>query len=292
MNRLPVWFKQAIPDAEIFRRLDMLSSLRINTVCVYAKCPNLNSCFSKGRLTFMILGNRCSRGCLFCGVAKSRGDDLGLDFDEPRRISQLILKLGLRYVVITSVTRDDLIDGGASQFARTKEEILTLNPDIKVEFLIPDFKGNISAIRVVVESRPDVLGHNLETVRRLHKELKPYSDYELSLNVLSQIKHMNPRLITKSALILGLGESESEVISAMEDLKKASCDILTLGQYLSPSPSHYPAQEFISPDKFNRYLKIANELNFKVVAAGPLVRSSWQAEELYNQAKEELCMTL
>lgn len=289
-NRLPVWFRQEIPDNLILERIQLLSKFKVKTVCCEAKCPNLSYCFKNLKLTFMILGSICTRNCKFCNirtVPKLKQSYLLLDDREPYRISQLVKILDLNYVVITSVSRDDFTDGGASQFAKTIELIHGINKDIKVEVLIPDFQGKISSIKTVLDAGVDVIGHNIETVKRLHKELKPKANYRLSLNVLDKIKELNPLLITKSSIILGLGETEEEVIQTMQDLRYSLCDILILGQYLSPSEKHYPVKEFISIEQFEKYQKIGLSLGFKSVLSGPKVRSSYRAEEVY---KDCLCM--
>lgn len=282
-NRLPLWFRQEIPDETTLKKMQLLSELNVNTVCKEAKCPNLSYCFKNAKLTFMILGDACTRNCRFCGVRKSDNQPLSTDLEEPLRIARVVRELGLNYVVITSVTRDDLKDGGADVFAKTIELIRALNRNIKVEVLIPDFSGNLLGLKAVIDAGPCVVGHNIETVKRLYKELKPKSDYRVSLDILNKIKEMNPLLTTKSSLILGLGETEEEVISTMRDLRYAHCDILTLGQYLAPSLDHYPIKEFIGIEQFNRYKDIGTALGFKVVLSGPLVRSSYRAEEAYKE---------
>ncbi len=287
INRLPYWFRQELPDGHISANIHLLSEFGVNTVCQQAKCPNLNSCFSNHKLAFLILGDTCSRNCRFCAVKKSRSGP-GLDADEPDRISALVKLLGLKFVVITSVTRDDLLDGGAAQFARTTEAIYNIDSNIKVEVLIPDFQGNLSALKCVVDASPSVIAHNIETVRRLYKEIRPQADYQLSLDILKMIKEINNCLITKSSIILGMGETEAEVIRALQDLKNAQVDILTLGQYLAPSKEHYPVQEFIHLTQFEKYKDFALELGFKAVLSGPLARSSYRAEEVYKELKE--CM--
>jgi len=232
----------------------------------------------------MILGNICTRNCRFCGVEKSDGRPLGLDLEEPFRIAEVVKKLGLRYVVITSVTRDDLQDRGAEVFAKTVNLIHALNKDIKIEVLIPDFSGNTASLKAVIDSQPTVLGHNIETVKRLHSQLKSLqASFQVSLDLLRKIKELNPGLTTKSSLILGMGETEAEVIGTMQDLKYVHCDILTFGQYLAPSIDHYPVQEFVSIEQFRKYREIGMDLGFKAVLSAPLVRSSYQAEEVYNE---------
>lgn len=280
---LPAWFRQPLPDQSSLGQSRWLKKAKQETVCARAKCPNLNRCFANRQMTFLILGNKCTRNCVFCALAKAGSSRLGIDPGEPQRISRLAKDLGLKYVVITSVTRDDLADGGAGEFVRTIEQIRRIGPDILVEVLIPDFNGNKESIRKTAESPAAVVAHNLETVKRLSLELRPEADYQRSLNVLRLIKRYNPGRLTKSSLMLGLGESRDEVVEALMDLRKSGCDILTLGQYLAPSPAHYPVKEFIAPEQFNRYAELAREIGFRALAAGPLVRSSYRAEELFKK---------
>ncbi|MBU3958376.1 MAG: lipoyl synthase [Candidatus Omnitrophica bacterium] len=282
-NRLPAWFRQDLPQDAAFSQMHLLSEFNVNTVCKEAKCPNLSRCFSQGRLTFVILGDTCTRNCRFCAVNKADTKPLGIDLDEPLRIRETVKKLGLGYVVITSVTRDDLEDGGASIFSQVIELIHALNREIKVEVLIPDFQAKDSSLQCVLDAGPDVVAHNIETVKRLYPHVRAQADYRRSQEVLRRVKELDPSLITKSSLMLGLGETEDEVREAMEDLIGAHCDILTLGQYLSPSGSHYPVKEFIAPQRFMRYKELGIILGFKAVLSGPLVRSSYQAEELYQE---------
>jgi len=282
-NRLPAWFKQDIPDAAVRGRIQMLSDFKVNTVCSQAKCPNLSSCFKNLKFTFMILGNICTRNCRFCGVTQSKKSALSLDENEAYRISQIAKIFSLKFIVITSVTRDDLPDGGAAQFAKTIGLIRGIDQNIKIEVLIPDFSGNIDSLKTVIDAKPSILAHNIETVKGLYKTLRPKASYQTSLDILKKAKEINPLLITKSSLILGVGEKEEEVIYAMEDLRSCQCDILTLGQYLAPSQRHYPVKEFISMEQFQRYRRLGMELGFKVVLSGPKVRSSYQAEEVLNE---------
>ncbi len=228
----------------------------------------------------MILGNICTRNCRFCGVAQSKKKTLSLDENEPHRISQIAKILNLKFVVITSVTRDDLTDGGAMQFAKTIGSLHSIDKNIKIEILIPDFSGNIASLKIVIDAKPSILAHNMETVKRLYKTLRPKANYQTSLDILKEAKEINPLLITKSSLILGLGEFEEEIIYTMEDLRYNQCDILTLGQYLAPSQRHYPVKEFISIEQFERYRRIGLRLGFKAVLSGPRVRSSYHAEEV------------
>jgi lipoic acid synthetase len=301
-NRLPLWFKQEIPSDEALELADMVSEFNVNTVCQEARCPNLSRCFKDLKLAFMILGNVCTRNCRFCAVNKSENIALGLDDDEPFRISQIVNMLGIRYVVITSVTRDDLSDGGAAQFVKSIKAIHDIDKNIspvsnathiknnlkvtnrvKVEVLIPDFKGDISSLKAVIAAYPEVIAHNIETVKGLYKEIRPKSSYQASLNVLRSIKDIEASMVIKSSIILGLGEREEEVVCTMRDLKNVGLDILTLGQYLSPGPKHYPIKEFITIEQFKKYRDIAIALGFKVVLSDPLVRSSYAAEETHRE---------
>lgn len=283
MNRLPPWFRQDIPGREAFKILDTLASFKINTVCQQAKCPNLGYCFKNGKFTFIILGDTCTRSCSFCNVDKTGRDSLFFDPDEARRISCIVKKFRLGYVIITSVTRDDLSDGGAGQFAKTIEAIRNVGGGIKIEVLIPDFSGKITSLEKIISARPSVLAHNIETVKRLYKTVRPQADYALSLEVLNTAKKINPALPTKSSLMLGMGEEDDEVIEAMRDLRDNRCDILTLGQYLAPSDKHYPVKRFITQEKFDKYAQVGGILGFKAVSSGPLVRSSYQAEKIYRE---------
>ncbi len=282
--RLPADFRQKIPGTLTLEKMRSLSRMQINTVCREAKCPNFAECLSENRLTFLILGNTCTRRCGFCSVTKAQNrSSLLLDPDEPKRIAELAQKMKLKYVVITSVTRDDLKDGGAAQFAKTIQAIRSIGVDIKIEALIPDFSGKTENLETVINACPDVLAHNLETVKRLYEELRPGASYDLSLGILKRIKEINSRLITKSSLILGLGETKEELIQSMRDLRKCGCDILTLGQYLAPSEKHYPVKEFIARERLNQYRDIGMNFGFRAVLAGPRVRSSYQAEKIYSE---------
>lgn len=279
LNRLPLWFRQDIPDERTLNLLRLFSGFGVHTVCQEAQCPNIAHCFRNNAVTFMLLGNTCTRNCKFCAVNKSAGAKLAIDEDEPLRISNVVRMLDLKYAVITSVSRDDLPDGGAGMFAKTIELIHGVNKNIKVEVLIPDFCGKITSLESVLDARPDIIAHNIETVRRLYPDLRPGADYGISLDILSKIKALNQGTIAKSSIMLGLGEAEAEVIDTMQDLKNAKCDILTLGQYLAPSIKHYPVKEFVSIAQFKKYQDIAKTIGFKSVLSGPLVRSSYQAEE-------------
>lgn len=277
----PSWIKVRLPSSQEYIKVNsIIKKFHLNTVCEEALCPNISECWSHGTATIIILGDTCTRACRFCAV--KTGNPRGLvDLDEPRRVGEAVRELGLRYVVITSVTRDDLPDGGASIYAETIKKIKE-GSDTIVEALIPDFNNDLNSIRRVVESRPDVIGHNLETVRRLTSIVRdPRAGYEKSLKTLKLIKDMDPTRYTKSSLMLGLGESEEEVIESMSDLRSVGVDFLTLGQYLRPTKKHLPVREYIHPEKFEKYRKIGEELGFLYVASGPLVRSSYLASEFY-----------
>lgn len=283
-RRMPAWFKQEIPSAEARENVRFITDLKINTVCQEAHCPNLSRCFAERELTFMILGSICTRGCRFCAVAKAAEADLTVDTGEPERIAEAAARLRLDYAVVTSVTRDDLSDGGAGHFVRTIKAIRARCESICLEALIPDFQGGISDIKTVVRASPQVLAHNLETVRRLSSELRPQADYDRSLAVLRLAKQDSNALITKSSLMLGLGETPQEVVETIQELKNTGCDILVLGQYLAPSAGHYPVKEFIDLEEFIKYKEIALSLGFKAVSSTPLARSSYQAKALYRRA--------
>ncbi len=284
-NRLPLWFRQELPDDSVRAMAQLISGFGLRTVCREARCPNMAHCFKNRKATFIILGDTCTRACGFCAVKKACGKSLSLDLGEPRRIADAVSRLKLDYAVITSVTRDDLVDGGAKIFAETAELIHRIGSGTKVELLIPDFQGDLSSLGIVVKSGPEVIAHNIETVKRLYASLRPQADYRLSMELLEKVKYLNPGLVTKSSLMLGLGESEEEVIEALKDLRRKRCDILTLGQYLAPSNGHYPVKEFIAIEQFQKYREIGRRLGFKSVFSGPLVRSSYHAQEVYQ------CMT-
>jgi len=279
---LPVWLKKRAPKKEILEEMQRLfRSLSLHTVCEEARCPNMGECFARHTATFMILGNRCTRNCSFCAVKK--GDPLPLDPEEPKNVARAVKKLGLRYVVITSVTRDDVEDGGAGQFADTIREIKRLSgEETKIEVLIPDFKGSLSSLKVVVEAKPDVLNHNLETVSRLYPVVRPLANYERSLRLLKQARQLNRSIHTKSGLMVGVGEDFEEVIEAMRDLRGTGCEILTIGQYLRPSSEHLEVKEYLRPERFREYERIGRSLGFLSVVSGPFVRSSYQAREVWD----------
>ncbi|MGB9700740.1 MAG: lipoyl synthase [Thermodesulfobacteriota bacterium] len=261
---------------------DLLARYQLNTVCQGALCPNQGECFTAGTATFLILGRTCTRNCTFCAIPSAQRPPVP-DPDEPERLAQAVQEMGLKYVVITSVTRDDLEDGGAGHFAQTVTILKEKIPDIKVEVLIPDFQGSTTSLKKVLESAPDIINHNLETVPRLYSEVRPQADYERSLNLLRTVKEIDPSKITKSGIMLGLGESREEILEVMKDLRQVSCDLLTLGQYLQPSGKHHPVRRYIPPEEFAEYKNIGEEMGFKAVFSGPLVRSSFQAREIFER---------
>lgn len=273
------WLRRKLPDQKVLDQMDsLLKGLNLHTVCDSALCPNRSECFKKGTATFMILGNICTRDCRFCAVKK--GDPLPLDPEEPYHIAQAAKYLNLKHIVVTSVTRDDLADGGAEQFTQTIIEIKKLLPKSTVEVLVPDFNGFWDELQKIINVRPEVINHNIETVPRLYRSVRPKAVYKRSLELLRQIKIRDKDIISKSGIMVGLGEEEREVEEAMKDLREVDCDILTIGQYLKPSPHHLKVQNYIHPDKFEEYQKIGMSLGFKYVASAPLVRSSYHAKEI------------
>jgi lipoic acid synthetase len=259
-----------------------LSERALHTVCDEARCPNKGKCFSEGEATFLILGDICTRRCGFCAVKKDK--PLPPDAGEPRRAAELCAKWKLKYVVFTSPTRDDLPDGGAAHFAETNRLIKQLSPGIRTEPLIPDLKGDVNALRAILDSNPDVLGHNLEMVAGLYAAARAGADYARSLAVISNSKKMRPDIFTKSGIMLGLGETPAELEKALGDLVAHGCDLLTLGQYLAPSKAHRPVQKYYTEEEFARWGEKARALGFKAVLSGPLVRSSYRASSLYKEA--------
>jgi lipoic acid synthetase len=281
--RKPPWLKQRIASGPNIERVAaLLRREGLHTVCQEAHCPNLPECYARGTATFMIMGNICTRNCRFCAVG--HGTPLPLDKEESRRIASAAGQLGLRYVVITSVTRDDLPDGGALHFARTVRAIQEHRPTPVVELLVPDFLGNSSSLDILLSAPPDVLNHNVETVSRLYPHVRPRADYGRSLDILRGVRSRNASLPTKSGLMLGLGETESEVIRVMEDLLDADCRLLTLGQYLQPSKQHHPVIRYLPPEEFESYRTRGKKMGFLEVASGPFVRSSFRAAHMYRNA--------
>lgn len=283
MNRLPPWLKKHKFNLNHETRRK-LKQYRLYTVCEEARCPNRQECFSKPTATFLILGPYCTRNCGFCSVSKEQVS-LKVDPYEPERIALLAKDMGLRHVVITSVTRDDLPDGGAAQFVRVIKKIRENIPLATIEVLIPDFGGNLEALRSVIEARPDVLNHNVETVPSLYIKVRPGASFDRSIMILQKAKEMAPDMLTKSGLMLGLGETLEEVIDVLRILRSAGCDMVTIGQYLRPAKASLPVVEYIPPEVFNELGIMAKKMGFRYVASGPLVRSSMNAEEIMNEIR-------
>lgn len=278
------WLRRKLPDQKVLQRMDsLLKELNIHTVCDSALCPNRGECFKKGTTTFMILGNICTRNCNFCAVKK--GKPLPVDPKEPYHIAQAAKHLNLKYIVVTSVTRDDLPDGGANCFAETILEVKKILPESTIEVLVPDFQGSWQALQIVIEAQPKVINHNIETVPRLYQLVRPKAVYRRSLELLEQVKIRNKNIISKSGIMVGLGEVEEEIIQTMKDLREVDCDILTIGQYLKPSSHHLKTSNYLRPDKFEEYQKIGMSLGFKYVASAPLVRSSYHAGEILKKVE-------
>lgn len=277
--RLPEWLRTKLPTSDSFSRTrSLLDELKLHTVCESAKCPNHWECWSKGTATFMIAGDRCTRACGFCAVSTAK--PLPLETDEPMRVAEATRRMALKHVVITAVARDDMGDGGADHFRKTIEAVRQLNPGIVIEVLTPDFLDNDAAIDCVLSAKPHIFNHNLETVRRLTPSVRHRATYDRSLKVLAKVKSkLGAGIYTKSGMMLGLGETEAEVLVAMQDLRAANCDILTLGQYLQPTLKHLPVVDYVTPEKFDELGERAREMGFVHVASGPMVRSSYHADE-------------
>lgn len=288
LSRKPPWLKVRAPlGEEITRVRSILGGLSLHTVCQEALCPNIGECMESGTATFLILGDSCTRSCGFCAVRKRKAEkDSGdLDYSEAERVALAVGALKLKHAVITSVTRDDLPDGGAGLFAMAVRKVRELNPGTSVEILIPDFCGSEDALDTVLSARPDVLNHNIETVERLYPSVRPQASYDRSLALLKSAKRNFPSLLTKSGLMVGLGEEWEEMWQTIKDLREASCDLLTVGQYLCPSKSSLPVRKYYHPDEFYAIKRGAEALGFKAIAAGPLVRSSHHAAEMISLAR-------
>lgn len=278
-KRLPAWLRRPIAKPGAYSEIDgLLGELNLNTVCQSAKCPNRGECFSDGTATFLIMGGVCTRNCRFCAVESKQ--PAPLDPDEPRRVAEAAARMGLRHVVITTVTRDDVADGGAAHFVATIESVRAAVPDAAVEVLTSDFGGRVESIDAVAAARPDVFNHNVETVPRLYPEVRPEADYTRSRRVLERVRETQPDLPTKSGLMLGLGETHGEVVAVLRDLRESGVSMLTLGQYLRPSSAHLPVVEFVEPEEFASLAREAYALGFSAVASAPFVRSSYHAGEL------------
>ena len=277
MERKPEWLRVRYNQEAVAEVARLLGELKLNTVCKEANCPNLGECYRKHTATFMILGSQCTRNCRFCNVTP--GHPLPPDPEEPEDVAAAAKKLGLRHVVLTCPTRDDLPDGGAEQFAKTVRAIRAACPGVTVETLISDMQMNTAALDVVIGAHPEVLNHNVETVRALQRAVRPQADYERSLAVLCYCKEKDPALLTKTGFMVGLGETEEQIGELMDDVLAVGCDILTIGQYLQPSPEHYPLARYASPEDFARYKEMALAKGFRYVASAPLARSSYKAWE-------------
>ena len=282
-RRLPQWLKVKMPGSPNYLRLrELLKTEQLHTVCEEARCPNIGECWERGTATFMILGDICTRACAYCAV--TTGTPGPLDLQEPGRLADSVERLGLKYTVITSVNRDELPDGGAFIFAQCITQIHRRMPDCKVEVLIPDFCGDRKALETVMEAAPDTLNHNIETVRRVFSRVRPLGDYDQSLELLARVKEMNPSQVSKSGMMVGLGETWDEIIQTMRDLRSVDCDLLTIGQYLRPSQKHAPIAKWYTPDEFDELRVEGDAMGFKNVASGPLVRSSYRADEQHAAA--------
>ena len=278
-SKHPEWLRKKAPSPSILAEMKvLLDGLSLHTVCQSALCPNLGECFSHQTATFLIMGDICTRSCRFCAIRKGRCSPL--DPDEPWNVARAVSQLKLKHVVVTSVTRDDLPDGGAAHFARTINTIRQINPQTTIEVLIPDFAGSFDALKIVADSSPEVINHNVETVPRLYTEVRPEADYHRSLNLLLAVRSMDGKILTKSGLLLGLGEEHNEVISVMENLHAVGCDSLTIGQYLVPSSKHHPVMRYVTPEEFEEYKSRGERMGFGYVASAPFARSSFRAAEM------------
>ncbi len=279
----PLWLRRKLPDPEALQKMrELLQHHGLNTVCEGALCPNRGECFKQGTATFLILGRTCTRNCTFCAIP-SEEQPPAPDPQEPHRIVEMASELGLTHVVVTSVTRDDLEDGGAAHFAKTVRALKQLPSPITVEVLIPDFQGSLASLKTVMDSDPDIINHNVETVPRLYPEVRPQADYRRSLNLLKSVKDFSPGRVTKSGLMLGLGEQKDEVLEVMNHLAEISCDLLTLGQYLQPTAKHHPVLRYIPPEEFEDLRCQGEKMGFKAVFAAPFVRSSFHAAEVFEK---------
>jgi len=284
---IPEWIISGLKERE--KSKELLHTLKVKsifTVCEEAQCPNIGTCFNRKTATFLLMGAICTRNCTFCAVGS--GIPEPLDSDEPQRVAEMVRDLGLQHTVITSVTRDDIADGGAEHYVRTIDAVRKINERVTIEVLIPDFNGNTDFIDRVIEEKPEVINHNIETIERLYKEVRPQANYERSLNLLSRVKEKNDEILTKSGMMVGLGEREEEVYKAMDDLLNAGVQVLTIGQYLRPTRLHHNVDRYVTPEEFDRYKEVGLEKGFAAVASGPFVRSSYRARELYQEASKRI----
>ena len=283
-RKFPEWLKVKMPNGENYEHLKKLvQTNQLNTVCEDAKCPNIGECWDNGTATFMILGDICTRACRYCSVKS--GKPVGLDLEEPKRLAETVATLDLKYAVITSVNRDDLPDGGASIFASCITQIRKKVPYCKVEVLTPDFEGSVKSLKTVITAKPDTFNHNIETVERIFPSVRAKGNYRLSLNVLKNAKEISADIITKSGIMVGLGETMPEIIQTLQDLRSVNCDLVTIGQYLKPTKKHAQTEKWYAPEEFKNMEEIGYNLGFKHVASGPLVRSSYHADQQHAAAQ-------
>ncbi|PZP87102.1 MAG: lipoyl synthase [Azospirillum brasilense] len=281
----PDWIRVRAPQSEGYKSTrDLMRANNLHTVCEEAACPNIGECWSQKHATMMILGDTCTRACAFCNI--KTGVPNPVNKDEPRDVAMAVQKLGLRHVVLTSVDRDDLEDGGANHFAQCIEYIRTTAPDTTIEILTPDFRRKDGNLEIVVKARPDVFNHNIETVPRLYQRIRPGARYFHSLNLLKKVKELNPAIFTKSGIMVGLGETKEEVLQVMDDFRSADIDFITIGQYLQPTPNHAPVDRYVTPDEFRYYERVAKTKGFLMVAASPLTRSSYHADADFAQMRD------
>lgn len=292
IERKPEWLRTMFlqqRSAEARKNVEdmhqLMSNLKLNSVCKEASCPNMGECYTRRTATFMIMGSQCTRNCRFCNVVS--GSQSSLDTQEPARVAKAVVRLGLKHVVVTSVTRDDLPHGGAEHFAATTHAIRVTAPNVTIELLIPDLLGNERSLDIVLEAEPDVLNHNMETVRSLYTQVRPQAEYDRSLQVLNYCKQRSDGRLTKTGIMVGLGETEEQVYEIMDDIRSVGCDILTIGQYLRPSREHLPVHEYVKPEQFKKYREIGIEKGFAFVASAPLVRSSYHAEVAFCESRRK-----
>ena len=285
-RRKPKWLRVKYRSSdEVMEVQKLMNNLSLNTVCQEAGCPNLLECFGRKIATFMILGKYCTRNCRFCNVESNQPQPV--DPKEPEHIAKAVNELGLKHVVITSVTRDDLPDGGASHFVSVIETVKAHNPNVTIEVLIPDFQGNVKALAKVAAAKPQIINHNIETIPRLYNSVRPQAVYQRSIQLLYQVKLLDPNILTKSGIMVGLGETIDEVQDVLIDLHDAACDLLTIGQYLAPSKAHYPVFEYVTPTVFRQYKQMGLSIGFKQIESGPLVRSSYHADQMAEIIKAQ-----
>lgn len=285
VRKLPEWLKVSYNKDAVNEVNEIMAKLKLNTVCKEANCPNLGECYKKHTATFMILGSVCTRNCRFCNVTHDNAENVNPD--EPKNLAEAVKEMGLKHVVITSVTRDDLEDGGATHFANTIHAVRELNPETTIEVLIPDMQGIRESLDIVINAEPDVINHNIETVKYLYEAVRPEADYERSLEVLKYVKEKAPHILTKTGIMVGLGEADQQVYEVMDDSLRVKCDIFTIGQYLRPSENHIEMREYVTPEKFEEYKRVGQEKGFRYIASSPLVRSSYRAEEALKPVKEQ-----